>query len=174
MGSERKLNRWPTTGWKSFFINNWAAQGEPDAMDGHGKEPNMIASDPPDHDRMRRRTMRHFGPLHSPDVILRMEAECVRIVNAWLDKARIDVVDACPLPVEVICKILGIPLEDCDAQDGREGGPGARPCDDRGPRWRLAPRQRSLISSRVLRHLALLGLDHRVGGSGQPRPGGKD
>jgi fatty acid omega-hydroxylase len=47
-----------------------------------------------------------------------MEPECVRIVNALLDKARgktrIDVVDdyAYPLPVQVICKILGVPLED--------------------------------------------------------------
>jgi fatty acid omega-hydroxylase len=94
------------------------SEAEPDAMGAYGKEPNMIASDPPDHDRMRRQTMRHFGPPHSPDLIPKMEAECIRIVNAWLDKAkgktRIDVVDdyAYPLPVEVICKILGIPLED--------------------------------------------------------------
>lgn len=94
------------------------AESEPGELEAYGKEPNMIASDPPDHDRMRRQTMRHFGPPHSPDVIPQMESECIRIVNAWLDKARgktrIDVVDdyAYPLPVEVICKILGIPLED--------------------------------------------------------------
>ena len=34
----------------------------------------MITSDPPDHDRMRRQAMRHFGPPHSPDLIPSMEA----------------------------------------------------------------------------------------------------
>ena len=35
----------------------------------------MIASDPPDHDRMRRQAMRHFGPPHSPDLIPKMEPD---------------------------------------------------------------------------------------------------
>jgi cytochrome P450 len=94
------------------------AESEPDSIEAYGKEPNMIVADPPDRDRMRRQAMRHFGPPHSPDVIPKMEPECVRIVNALLDKARgrtrIDVVDdyAYPLPVQVICKILGVPLGD--------------------------------------------------------------
>jgi cytochrome P450 len=84
----------------------------------YGKDPSMIVSDPPDHDRTRRQAMRHFGPPHSPDVIPSMEAECVRVVNELLDKAegktRIDVVDdyAYPLPVAVICRVLGVPLKD--------------------------------------------------------------
>jgi fatty acid omega-hydroxylase len=103
---------------KSPLAGKPAAESEPEAMGGYGKEPNMIASDPPDHDRMRRQAMRHFGPPHSPDLIPEMEGECIRIVNASLDKVkgktRIDVVDdyAYPLPVAVICKILGVPLED--------------------------------------------------------------
>jgi cytochrome P450 len=78
----------------------------------------MIVSDPPDHDRARRQAMRHFGPPHSPDLVPSMEAECVRVVNDLLDKAkgktRIDVVDdyAYPLPVAVICRVLGVPLKD--------------------------------------------------------------
>ena len=91
---------------------------EPDPMEAYGNDPSMIASDPPDHDRMRRQAMRHFGPPHSPDLIPNMEADCQRVVNTLLDKARsktrIDVVDdyAYPLPVAVICKILGVPLKD--------------------------------------------------------------
>jgi cytochrome P450 len=105
----------------------------------YGREPSMIVSDPPDHDRMRRSAMRHFGPPHSPHVIPDMEPECVRIVNGMLDKVkgkkRIDVVDdyAYPLPVTVICRIMGVPLKDeplfhgwiADAMAGVELGPDA-------------------------------------------------
>jgi len=95
-----------------------AAGSPPDGLEAYGKDPSMIASDPPDHDRTRRMAMRHFGPPHSPDLIPSMEVKCQSIVNDLLDKAkgktRIDVVDdfAYPLPVTVICKILGVPLAD--------------------------------------------------------------
>lgn len=112
---------------------------EADVMEKYGKDPMMIISDPPDHDRARRECMRHFGPPHAPHVIPDMEPECVRIVNDMLDKAkgkkRIDVVDeyAYPLPVNVICRIMGIPLRDepllhdwvADAMAGTELGPDA-------------------------------------------------
>ena len=116
------------------------AQGaEPDPLEAYGKNPSMIVTDPPDHDRMRRLAMRHFGPPHSPDLIPSMESTCVSIVNTLLDKARgksrIDVVDdyAYPLPVGVICKVLGVPLEDeprfhgwiVDMMDGADLGPEA-------------------------------------------------
>ena len=95
-----------------------AAKPMPDALAAYGQDPSMIASDPPDHDRTRRLAMRHFGPPHSPDLIPSMESKCLSIVNGLLDKAkgkaRIDVVDdfAYPLPVAVICKVLGVPLAD--------------------------------------------------------------
>ena len=112
---------------------------EADVMEKYGTEPMMIITDPPEHDRARRKAMRHFGPPHSPHVIPNMESECVRIVNAMLDKAkgktRIDVVDdyAYPLPVEVICRIMGVPLQDepqlhtwiADMMAGAEVGPDA-------------------------------------------------
>jgi cytochrome P450 len=114
-------------------------EAEAAVMEKYGRKPSMIVSDPPDHDRMRRQAMRHFGPPHSPHVIPNMEAECVRLVNGMLDKAkgkkRIDVVDdyAYPLPVAVICRIMGVPLKDeplihgwvADAMAGAELGPDA-------------------------------------------------
>ncbi|MEV5832869.1 cytochrome P450 [Nocardia sp. NPDC052112] len=89
-------------------------------MQAYGRQPSIIASDPPGHDRARRQVMRHFGPPHSPDVIPDMEPDIVRLCNQLLDhikvsgKTRLDVVDdyAYPVPVMVICKILGIPLAD--------------------------------------------------------------
>lgn len=116
-----------------------AANIEAELLAKYGKDPMMIISDPPDHDRARRQAMRHFGPPHSPHVIPNMEPECVRIVNDMLDKAkgkkRIDVVDdyAYPLPVTVICRIMGVPLKDepffhawiADMMVGAEIGPDA-------------------------------------------------
>jgi cytochrome P450 len=82
-------------------------------------EPNIITQDPPEHDRDRGLMMRHFfGPPHSPQLISDLEPEIRRIAAGLLDemqgKTRIDVVDefAFPLPVTVICQILGVPLED--------------------------------------------------------------
>src|SRR5262245_63604227 len=99
-----------------------AAGAEPPAgaehAEAYGRAKTMITSDPPEHDRMRRQAMRHFGPPHSPDVIPQMEPDIQRLCNEMLDKAqgktRIDIVDdfAYPVPVAVICKILGVPLKD--------------------------------------------------------------
>jgi cytochrome P450 len=114
-------------------------EAEAAGMEKFVRAPSMIVSDPPDHDRTRRQAMRHFGPPHSPDLIPSMEAECMRIVNDMLDKVkgkkRIDVVDhyAYPLPVTVICRMMGVPLRDepqlhdwvADAMAGLELGPDA-------------------------------------------------
>ena len=87
------------------------------AGDVYGTDPSIIATDPPDHDRMRRQAMQHFGPPHSPNVIPEMESVCETILNGLLDKVkgktRFDVVDdyAYPLPVSVIFKIMGVPME---------------------------------------------------------------
>ena len=87
-------------------------------IEQYGQDLSFIQQDPPEHDRARRSCMRYFGPPHSPDVIPSQEPLCQQIVNDLLDtatgKSRIDVVDdfAYPLPVEVICHILGVPVED--------------------------------------------------------------
>ncbi|MYV42746.1 cytochrome P450 [Streptomyces sp. SID1328] len=82
-------------------------------------EPNIITCDPPEHDRDRRMMMPHFaGPPHAPHLISDLEPDIRRIVGGLLDamkgRTRIDAVDdfAYPLPVTVICKVLGVPLED--------------------------------------------------------------
>ena len=90
----------------------------PEIAGAYGQEPSFIAQDPPEHDRARRQCMRFFGPPDSPDLIPGQEPLCQQIVEELLDKAtgktRMDVVDdfAYPLPVNVICRIMGIPVED--------------------------------------------------------------
>jgi cytochrome P450 len=89
-------------------------------LGAYGHDTSLIVSDPPDHDRARRQVMRHFGPPHSPDVIPNVEPDVQRHCNELLDRIKVrgehrfDVVDdyAYPVPVAVICKILGVPLKD--------------------------------------------------------------
>jgi cytochrome P450 len=94
------------------------AESEPDSLSEYGEHGNMIQSDPPEHDKQRRQAMRQFGPPHTPDLIPSMEAPIQKLADELLDKAngktRIDIVEnyAYPVPVMVICKILGVPLKD--------------------------------------------------------------
>ncbi len=91
-----------------------------DHMQAYGRTPSLIVSDPPKHDKARRQVIRHFGPPHSPHLIPNMEPDIQRLCNDLLDgiKAKgentFDVVDdyAYPVPVAVICKVLGVPLKD--------------------------------------------------------------
>ncbi|CAM5347528.1 cytochrome P450 [Streptomyces canarius] len=78
----------------------------------------FIKKDPPEHDRLRRMAMRHFGPPHSPGVVAGMESDLTATVGSLIDdfagRERIDVVDdfACPFPVTVTCHLLGVPREE--------------------------------------------------------------
>src|SRR5205807_3354942 len=78
----------------------------------------FISLDPPEHDRLRRLAMRHFGPPERPEYLEQLRPEIVRIVTTLLDQLQgqrqFDLVEsfAYPLPVTVICRILGVPLED--------------------------------------------------------------
>lgn len=88
--------------------------------DGYAPANSFIGTDPATHDRMRRQCMRHFGPPHTPDLIPRMESYVADMANDLLDavkaggSTRMDVVDdfAYPIPVAVICQILGVPVDD--------------------------------------------------------------
>ncbi|MEX2969811.1 cytochrome P450 [Streptomyces sp. C184] len=83
-----------------------------------GLPPSFIGLDDPEHHRLRGLAMRSFGPPHTPDRIDGMHEEITRIVQdliaGFQGRERIDVVDdfAYPLPVTVICRLLGVPTED--------------------------------------------------------------
>ncbi|BAX90981.1 cytochrome P450 [Mycobacterium shigaense] len=108
----------PPAGPGRRFTDESPAEIAPEIAGAYGKEPSFIAQDPPEHDRARRVCMHFFGPPDSPDLIPGQEPLCQQIANEMLDKARgktrIDVVDefAYPLPVNVICRIMGVPVED--------------------------------------------------------------
>ena len=65
----------------------------------------MITSDPPEHDRVRRTAMRHFGPPHLPNLVASQEAEIQRIVAAvtfnngkWLEYYAAQIERSAPFP----------------------------------------------------------------------------
>ncbi|MFB6940384.1 cytochrome P450 [Streptomyces sp. NPDC056237] len=82
------------------------------------RKPPFLRLDDPEHDRLRTLAMRPFGPPHSPGRVDAMRGEIDRITKELLTSfeagRQIDIVDdfAYPLPVTVICRLLGVPHED--------------------------------------------------------------
>jgi cytochrome P450 len=78
------------------------------------RNPPFIFLDPPAHDRLRRLVMHQF----TPERVEGMRDQVVQLVNTLLGARReggeLDIVDdlAYPLPVTVICHLLGVPRED--------------------------------------------------------------
>jgi cytochrome P450 len=84
-----------------------------DEVDAYG-EPSFLFLDPPDHTRLRKLVSKAFVP----KVVKALGPDIIALVDALLDavaqKGTFDVIAdlAHPLPVAVICRLLGVPLED--------------------------------------------------------------
>lgn len=84
------------------------------------RNPSFLVLDPPRHDTLRYLATKHFGPPDAPGRVEGMRPRIQQIINEHLDalqesgKTTFDVVDdlAYPLPVTVICELLGVPPED--------------------------------------------------------------
>ena len=76
--------------------------------------PGFLFLDPPDHTRLRKLVSKAF----SPKVVRGLEPDIATLVDGLLDKVgaegRLEVIAdlAYPLPVAVICRLLGVPIED--------------------------------------------------------------
>ncbi|WP_163805403.1 cytochrome P450 [Mycolicibacterium anyangense] len=76
--------------------------------------PGFLFLDPPDHTRLRRLVSKAF----SPKVVKSLEPDVATMVGGLLEKVsakgEFDVIEdlAYPLPVAVICRLLGVPIED--------------------------------------------------------------
>jgi cytochrome P450 len=76
--------------------------------------PSFLFLDPPDHTRLRKLVSKAFAP----KVVNALQSEISALVDGLLDRiaaeGQFDVVAdfAYPLPVAVICRLLGVPLED--------------------------------------------------------------
>jgi cytochrome P450 len=96
---------------KSTVAQRAIAAGEPPRPFG---QPGFLFLDPPDHTRLRKLAQKAFAP----KVIKALEGDITKLVDAMLDDiaaaGRFDLIAdlAYPLPVAVICRLLGVPLED--------------------------------------------------------------
>ncbi|ODT87136.1 cytochrome P450 [Phenylobacterium sp. SCN 70-31] len=78
----------------------------------------FLNMDPPQHDRLRRMTMRHFGPPNDPGRVEAMRPHLLTMTTSLIDALKgrdeIDLVAdvAYPLPVTVVADLLGVPRED--------------------------------------------------------------
>ena len=76
--------------------------------------PGFLFLDPPDHTRLRKLVSKAF----SPKVVRGLEPDIAALVDGLLDKVgaegRLEIIAdlAYPLPVAVICRLLGVPIED--------------------------------------------------------------
>ncbi|WP_435878012.1 cytochrome P450 family protein [Streptosporangium canum] len=77
---------------------------------------NMLNSDPPDHTRLRRLVSKAFTPRRTESLRPRVQEITDRLIDAMAVKGHADLLDdfAFPLPITVICELLGVPVEDRD------------------------------------------------------------
>ncbi|NYE48451.1 cytochrome P450 [Spinactinospora alkalitolerans] len=76
----------------------------------------MLNSDPPDHTRLRKLVSRAFTARRVEGLRTRVREIADRLIGDFPATGRTDVIDALafPLPVMVICELLGVPVEDRD------------------------------------------------------------
>ncbi|MFG2884341.1 cytochrome P450 [Streptomyces sp. NPDC048297] len=81
--------------------------------------PHMLNSDPPDHERLRKLVVREFTPRRIEQLAPRVQQITDELLDAMteLPDGRADLVEALsfPLPIAVICELLGVPTLDRDA-----------------------------------------------------------
>jgi cytochrome P450 len=97
-------------------LSNQMARGSLLGNEGGPTSQHMLVSDPPDHTRLRRLVSAGFTARR----VERLEPRITAIASELLDKMagrdEVDLIDeyAFPLPIQVICELLGVPAADRD------------------------------------------------------------
>jgi cytochrome P450 len=76
----------------------------------------MLAADPPEHARLRRLVSAAFTPRRIQALRPRIQQITDGLLEAMAGRDEVDLIDglAFPLPIQVICELLGVPAEDRD------------------------------------------------------------
>lgn len=96
---------------KSSVVQQHLASG---AMPPRGNTPGFLFLDPPDHTRLRRLAQQAFAPRVVRALESEIEAMVDRLLEAMAEAGSADLIAdlAYPLPVAVICRLLGVPVDD--------------------------------------------------------------
>lgn len=149
----------------SALIRDPRLSADPARSPRGGQGISFLAMDPPDHTRLRRIALRHFGPSSGAGRIAGMAPTLEAMVKALIDplgsRREIDVVAdvSYPFPVTVIADLLGVPREDeprfhawaediVQATDGDPNEPGRRSHAAQAGFQQLAAYMSGLISAR--------------------------
>jgi cytochrome P450 len=105
---DARLSKDPRRAWESLRRAG-VVSGEPEQADF-----NMLASDPPDHTRLRRLVGKAFTPRRVQDLRQRVQEIADDLVELMAPKGTTDLIGAFafPLAVTVICELLGVPAAD--------------------------------------------------------------
>ncbi len=78
------------------------------------EEPSFLFRDPPDHTRLRGLVNKAFTPRVVERLRPRIQARVDELLDAVAEQGSLEVIEdlAYPLPVAVICELLGVPVED--------------------------------------------------------------
>ncbi|MFD7611383.1 cytochrome P450 [Streptomyces sp. NPDC059828] len=78
--------------------------------------PNLLVLDPPDHTRLRRLVAREFTMRRVEELRPRVQRITDELIDTMLPAGQGDLVEALafPLPITVICELLGVPVADRD------------------------------------------------------------
>ncbi|GAA0418938.1 cytochrome P450 [Streptomyces luteireticuli] len=90
------------------YSSSWQDDG------GHAIGLNMLQTDPPHHTRLRKLVAREFTARRIEALRPRVQQITDELLDAMLPAGRADLVEAfaAPLPMAVICELLGVPAED--------------------------------------------------------------
>jgi cytochrome P450 len=95
-----------------------SAEYDSDGLHSIGR--NMLQTDPPDHTRLRALVAREFTARRIKALRVRVQEATDTLLDAMVPAGRADLLDALafPLPLTVICELLGVPGVDHDAFRG--------------------------------------------------------
>ncbi len=81
---------------------------------GHGFGGSMLFSDPPDHTRLRRLVAPTFSARRTGLLADRIQVIADELLDAMAQQDEVDLVEAfcAPLPMTVICELLGVPVDE--------------------------------------------------------------
>jgi cytochrome P450 len=90
------------------------ALGGRESMFGRSLAHHMLNTDPPEHSRLRRLVNKAFTPRAVERLRPRVEEICADLLAAMAGRAELDLLEALavPLPIRVICELLGVPEAD--------------------------------------------------------------